>query len=147
MWPLATILLVGALLIGGAIWGASRLLLGPSPEAKQRAEQTAVVVRLTTAVRLVTPTGSEEVRLSPHPCQPGDSGQTYVERELHFDRTFDQRALTEQVISAYVARGWTRDPTHDGMADSGTRYVHVIGEPTRRGLLIDAFDGADEASC
>jgi hypothetical protein len=144
LWPLAVALFVGAAIVVIAILGASRAsLLGGADHREDY-----LLDDLTNAARLVTPTGGHEVRLSRLPaCQQGDSADSKVERELSFNRTFDKATMTDEIISAYVRGGWSRNAfaPHDGtasrdVADGNIRGVRVEAEPGSRAVYIDVSD-------
>jgi hypothetical protein len=141
LWPLAAVLLVGAGLLGLAMFGASRVSwLGADRTESQLLDSLAV------DARLFTPAGSHEVRLSRLPaCQQGDSAVPQVERELSFDRTFDKTAVVDEIISAYVRQGWSRNAfaPHNGTASrAGTRGVRVEANPAARSVYIDVSDSS-----
>ena len=60
-----------------------------------------------------------------------------MERELRFAGGLDKAAVSEQIISAYVRNGWTRNPFDPhGTANKGGRTVQVLQDPPPQDMSI-----------
>jgi hypothetical protein len=145
LWPLALIPLVGGLLIGGAIWGASHLPFGPSPEAQQRAEEAALLDSMQADARAVTPAGLHEIALSHHGCD--DSGTDFVERALRIDGEHRPGAVRTALLDAYVKRGWHRVAFAFAVSKDtverayGGRSLRAVESDDGHLLTVDVVDG------
>jgi hypothetical protein len=102
--------LVGAFLIGGAIWGASHFVFARSWAEQRHADETALLDSMQEDAQAVTPVGLHEVRLRRYECgaMGDDSAPLAIERTLRIDGKHQPGAIRTAVLDGYVKRGWHR---------------------------------------
>ena len=132
--PLAVILLVGALVVVGAIVVASRIgHESPPPDAR-------LLDALVADTRLTTPPGTREVGLKRFSCgQYADSAPPTVVRELRI-AAGTASAVGDEIILAYVSHGWQRHGTDPTVVMLGDRYADISGSAEGSVLTITVDD-------
>jgi hypothetical protein len=144
LWPLLAIPLLGALLVGGAIYAASNL---SSADSAEQPKEARLLDSLTADARLVTPPGTREARLTrTHVCPrgEGDSSATQVERELQLDADVTPQTAREAILSAYVRHGWVREPQNPlGTVNKGSRSLWTSDNTTGHVLTVSVAFGSD----
>jgi hypothetical protein len=136
LWPLAIIVLLGALVVVGAIVVASRIGRTSSPDAR-------LLDALVADARLMTPPGAREVGLTRFSCaKRADSAPPTVVRELRI-AAGSSSAVRDEIVSAYVSSGWQRngnDPRASVMR--GRRAAYVAGSSDSSVITIAVDDSS-----